>query len=127
LPQQLSPQFNIGPDRVLSKQLSLLQFGLSKTAAHQKTGEADERRKRQRAAAEDLGLGWPLLKVPRKGAGRPRMADLWMQALVDAILQDRLPATTSRECPPWWRSGYPLVRTEKDVEADMFESIIYHT
>jgi hypothetical protein len=66
------------------KQSSLLQFGLQTTAAHQNTGEADERRKRQRAAAKDFGLGLPVVKVPRKGAGRLRRAVLGKRALVDA-------------------------------------------
>ena len=67
------------------KQSSLLQSGLQTTAAHQKTGEADERRKRQRAAVKDFGLGLPVVKVPRKGPGRLRRANLDERALVDAI------------------------------------------
>ena len=44
------------------------------------------------------------------------------QALKQAIQQDRLPAGTTRECPPWWRLGNSLDRTDIDVETDMVES-----
>ena len=42
--------------------------------------------------------------------------------MIQATQQDRLPAGTTRECPPWWRPGNSLVRTDIDVETDMVES-----
>ena len=85
-------------------QSSILGFVRKPAKAAVDCTPAEERRKRQREQAEELGFTWPL-RFPKKGPGRPSHTDQYLLALLEAIQSANVPDGATRECPDWWRPG----------------------